>query len=44
VKEASEAPAMTIVFSSGAHIEFRTTPALAVIAQIVELLGAAGSR
>ena len=41
---APEAPAMTIVFSSGAHIEFRSAPAPAVIAQIVELLGAAGGR
>lgn len=41
---APEAPAMTIVFSNGAHIEFRSAPAPAVIAQIVELLGAAGGR
>ena len=42
--QAPEAPAMTIVFSNGAHIEFRSTPAPAIIAQIVGLLGAASDR
>ena len=36
------APAMTVIFPSGAHIEFRETPKGAVVAHIVELLAVGG--
>ncbi len=37
-----EAPAMTVIFPDGAHIEFREAPNAAVVAQIVGLLAAGG--
>jgi transposase len=37
-----EAPAMTVIFPNGAHIEFREAPQAAVVAQIVGLLASSG--